>query len=119
MKTYFGICRDGTGNKSITTNHRIFADHSLATEDCRSGIDRHIVFNRWMTLFAGQFLSTTCRKTAKRNSLIQFNVVSDDRRLPDHDTGSVVDKEALANPGTGVDIDSGLRMGIFRHDAGE
>ena len=107
METHLGICRNGTGNKCISAYYRIFADHRLAAKDRRSGIDRHIVFNRWMTFFSGQFLTAACRKTTQRNSLIQFYMVADDRRLPDDDAGSVVDKETLADLRTGVNI---LRM---------
>ena len=51
--------------------------------------------------------------------LIQAHVVADDGRLPDHDSGSVIDEETSPDVRGGVDVDPRLRAAQLRDDAGD
>ena len=44
---------------------------------------------------------------AERDALVERDVVADDRRLADDHAHAVVDEEALADGGAGVDLDAG------------
>lgn len=49
-------------DKCITTDHRTFADHSFATKNRSTGVDRYIILNRWVTFYITKKLSAACRK---------------------------------------------------------
>ena len=54
---------------------------------------------------------------AERHALVQLHVVADDRCLADDDPRAVVDGEIVADGGTRVDVDAGLRMRHLGDDA--
>ena len=55
----------------------------------------------------------------ERDRLIEPHVAADDGGLADDDAGAVIDEEARADRGAGMDVDAGLRMGDFRDDPRE
>ena len=111
----------GTGryrfcDKGIAADDSSLADHGLTAQDRCAGVDRNIVFNRRMTLYVSQQLTASCRQGAERNTLIDLDMIADDRCLADHDTGTVVDEEIFTDDSSRVDVDSGVAVCILGHD---
>ena len=69
-----------------------------------------------MSLDSFKELALTRRKRAESYALIEFYVPADFRCLADNDACSVVDEEVFADGRARVDVDTGLRVGILRHD---
>ena len=61
---------------------------------------------------------SSCGKAlgTERHALIEPDTVADDGGFADDHSGSVVDEEALADAGAGVDVDPGLGVGEFGDD---
>lgn len=114
-----GAGRDGVGDKHIGTNHAVPADGGAAAQDRRACVDRHVVLNGGVALFPPQALAASGGQSAQGHALIDLDMVADDRRLPHHNAGPVVDEEILADDGAGVDVDTGDAVGVFRHDPGQ
>ena len=72
-----------------------------------------------MALDSAQFLASSCRKASERHSLIDLDMLTDDRRLTDNDPRAVIDKEILPDRRSGVNIDARNAVSIFRHHAGD
>ena len=53
----------------------------------------------------------------KGNTLIEGHVVADDTGLTNHHTRTVVNREIFADPGTRVDVDTRLRVGLFSENS--
>src|SRR5262247_81576 len=98
------------------------SDSGLPAENRRLSIDRHVIFDVGVTLNALDGLTVFVAGKAQRaegDSLVDLDSVADDRGFTDHDARAVVDKESLADRGPRMDIDSGVGVRPFRHDAGK
>jgi len=54
---------------------------------------------------------------AERDRLVEPDISTDDRSLADDDARPVIDEEAFADLGAGMNVDPGFRMGVFGDDA--
>ena len=92
---------------------------SNATEDGSIGINGDVVLDDGVArhikyVAVGIVLEAL---GTKGNTLVKGDVVADDTRLADDDTSAVVNGKVFANTGTGMDIDTGLGVGLLGDDA--
>ena len=116
-----GNCRTGGNgfrNKGAGTNDAARADHCVAAQDRRIGIDRHIVFNGGMPLLPPETLPAPGRKAAQRHALIDFHTLTDHSGLTNDDARAMVNKEVVSDHRARVNIDTGNTVGMLRHDSG-
>ena len=90
----------------------VVADFDIA-QDFRAGADDNFVANGRMAL-AGLLAGS-----AEGDALIHENVVPDFGGLADNDAHAVVDEEAAADGGSGMDFNAGHGAGELRDDASE
>jgi len=57
------------------------------------------------------------RKRAERHAVVELDPVAEAAGFPDHDAGTVIDEEVIADLGSRVNVDPGLAVGVPRHDA--
>ena len=110
-----GSLADRLGNERITADNNAFLDDSLSAEDGCTGVDRNIILDGRVSAHITQLLTALGREGAERHSLIQLHVFTDHGRLTDYDTGSVINKEILADRSTRMNINDALRMRFLRH----
>ena len=94
-------------------------DHGLTAQNRSTGVNRNVVLDGGVALFAAQVLPATGRQRADGDALVNLHIVADDGGLAHYDAGAVVNKEVPANRGAGMDVDAGLAVCVFRHDAGQ
>src|SRR5262245_55994946 len=98
------------------------SDSGLPAENRRLSIDRHVIFDVGVTLNALDRLTVFVSgkaQTAQGDSLVDLDSVAYDGRLTHYHARAVVDKQSLADRGPRMDIDSGVGVRSFRHDAGK
>lgn len=111
---------DVSGEPDVTADDGALTDGD-APEDGRAGVDNDVVFDNGVAGDAFNedaffvFGEAFC---TEGNALIEADVVSDDAGFTDDGTGTVVDKEVLADGGTGVNIDTCDGVGHFCNDSG-
>ena len=108
---------NGACDKGVAADDDIFSDYGIAAEDGSARIDRHVVVNGRVALFAAQVLTASGRERAERHSLIDLDVVADHGCFTDHDARAVVDEKIFSDCRTRVDVDSRQAVGMLRHDA--
>lgn len=72
-----GVRRNGSGDKCIAPDYRVFANYRIPAEDGSSCINGNIILNSGMTLDSGQLLSASCGQCANGHPLIYFYVFTD------------------------------------------
>ena len=77
----------------------------------------YIVLYGGMSLHTGQLMPTPGGQSAQCHSLVQLNIITDLRGLSDHHAGSMVNKEILSYGRPRIDVNPGLIVGVFRHNA--
>ena len=87
--------------------------HLEGAQDLRAGAHQDIVAQR------GVALSLILAGTTQCDALVQQAVVADLRRLADDDAHAVVDDQAVADGGTGVDLDAGPEPAPLGHAPGQ
>ena len=90
------------------------------TQNGGSGVDDHIVLHNRMARHPLDRLAMRVEREAlgaQGGALVDAHVASDLAGLPDHHAGAVVDEEALADGGAGVDVDAGDAVRMLAHDA--
>jgi hypothetical protein len=55
---------------------------------------------------------------AQRYALVEQHIITDFRRLADHNPQTVINEETTADPGAGMDLDSGHKARELRNHAG-
>ena len=105
------------GDEGVGADHAVFADDGLPAQNRGTGVDGDIVLDGGVPLMAVQGVAFACRKGAQGDSLVDLHVVSDGRGRAHNDAGSVVDEEVFSDGGAGMDVDTGPRVGVFRHDS--
>src|SRR5690606_38524716 len=93
----------------------VVTDDRGATKDGGARVDDHPVLDGRMPLAASVTLPHA--EAAQGHALVERHVVTDYGSLADHHTGTVVDAEALADPGGGMDVDPGTAMSGRRQHA--
>jgi hypothetical protein len=119
--------RDGAAGRHALRQPDAAADRRTAAdgdapENRRSRIDDNVVFNNRVTVTSlddGSGGVDLEPLRPKRHRLIESDAAPEPRRLADHHAGAVVDEEALADFGAGMDVDPGLRVGEFCDDPGQ
>src|SRR5579871_2052224 len=99
--------------RNIAKDDRTRADAAILSNDnvaenLGSAADDNVVFERGMAFavfFAG---------AAMRDSLLEGNVVADDRCFSDHDAHTVIDKETASEFCAGMDFNSSEKAGDLR-----
>ncbi len=109
--------RNALGDEDIAVDGGARADDGVSAEDGGSGIDGHGILKGRMTFGSAERLAAAGGAGAEGHTLINFDMLPDDRRLSDDDPRAVVDEKIIADGGPGVDIDAGEIVGVFRHDA--
>ena len=97
----------------------MLADHRLAAQNGRAGVDGHIVAHRGVPLSRQAGVTGSGGQGAQRYALIQLHMAADHRRLADNDARAVVDEEPRADLCAGVDVDTGAAVGVLRHHPGD
>ena len=108
----------GGVRRHVVDDHAVGADLRTMTdvdwaEQLGSRSDRHVVLNAGMTFAGGE------AGAAERDALVQGDVVANLGCLANHHAHAVVDEEAVANPGGGMNFDPGQRTGQRGNGAGQ
>ncbi len=106
------VRRHVVDNDRTATHLATSPDRDVAEHGCADAND-HAVFQRRVTLTG----LLAC--SAEGDPLIQRDVVADDGGLADHNAHPMVDEEAQADGGSGVDLDSGQPACDLREEARE
>src|SRR5579862_339955 len=110
---YGGIVGDRVDNHRSGANFDVVADADVA-EYLGSGADHHAVAE------SGVALAFFAAGAAERDSLVEQDIISDLGGLADYDSGAVIDEEASADGGAGMDLDSGEEAaGLGDHSRNE
>src|SRR5699024_1178173 len=113
LGAYFRVRRHGLCNESISSDNAVFPDHGISTKDGGIRVDRHMVADGRVSFQSGKLLSVSCRQRPQRHALIKFDIVTDLGRLPDYNSGAVVNKEIFSDSGSRIDIDPCSSMRIL------
>src|SRR5690606_27213571 len=101
----FGARRNRAREPDVAADDRAPADDRVAAEDAGAGVDRHLVFQRGVTLrLAERGPRARQAERAQRDTLVELHVVADDAGRADDDPGAVVHEEAFADGGARVDV---------------
>src|SRR5258706_6330255 len=103
--------RNTSREPHISTDHTVMADDGLSTEDSRTGIHHHTVFNSRVTFFLGITLINTERTEC--NTLINLNMIADNGCFANHNSCSMVNTKMLSDFCCWMNIDSGFTMRMF------
>ena len=101
----------------ITTDGRVMTNGNTS-KDRGVRIDRHIVLYDGVTRNVQHISLLVVLKAlgTERHTLIERHMTADDGGLANHDTRTVVDGEILTNLGSWMDINTRLRVSLFRND---
>src|SRR5690606_34477354 len=83
--------RHGVGEPDVAADDAVVPHYRLAAKYGRTGVDDHPIFDGWVALTGRVTLAYA--QASERDSLIERDVVADNRRLADDDPGAVVDAE--------------------------
>ena len=93
----------------ISTNDRSAANGD-PSENCGISIDHDVVFDDGVSSVPLDQRAGLIRLKAfctERHSMVKPDILADDGRFANHDTGSVVDKKAAFNISARMNVDSG------------
>ena len=107
------------GDEHVGANHAVFANHRLAAQDGCTGVNSDVVLNGGVALLAPQALAAPGGQSAQGYALVDFHMVANHRGFAHHDAGAVVNEKVFSDGGTGVDVDAGHAVGVFRHHPGQ
>ena len=110
------------GQPAVAADDAAVSNGCAAAKDGRVGVNHHMVADVRMPLDLLDRIAVLIQLEAlgsQGDTLIQFHMVPDDRGLPYHDAGAVINKEMLADGRAGMNINPGFFMGKFRHDPGD
>ncbi len=112
----------GLIQKNVGADDASGTDMGVASEDGGVGIDDHVVSDRRMTanMFDGMAVGVQGETLGTQgHSLVDFDAVADDTRFANDHASGVVDEKAATNACAGMEVDAGLGVGPFAHDAGD
>ena len=112
-----GVRRYGVREPDVGTDDGTGSDGGFAAEDRCIGIDGHVVFDGGMAFGQIDGVRIGNAEGAERDTLVDFDVISDDGRFADDDAGAVVDEEGFADLRRGVDVNSRAVVHVFAHHA--
>jgi hypothetical protein len=107
-----GVRGDVAEDDGAGADAGVFADGDVA-EDVGGVADEDVVAE------GGVALAADLASATESNALVDRDVVPDDGGFANDDTHAVVDEEAAADDGAGVDLDAGPEAGDLGHEAGE
>ena len=84
--------------KDVAADGRSCANNGFATENSRSRVNRHVVFDGWMafsTFFDFAVLVFLKTTRTERDRVIKLNARADLRRLTDDYAGTVIDEKVF------------------------
>ena len=113
-----GVGRQVLGDPLVSAYHAPLA-YGDAAQDGGVGVYHHVVADDGMARYALHERAVVVLREVSRPqgyALVQGDVVADDARGPYHHARAVVDGEALADAGLGVDVDSRLGVGKLGDD---
>ena len=101
----------------VASDGRVMADGN-APQDRGVRIDRHVVLDNRVARDVQHIPLFVVLKAlgTERHTLIERHMTADDGGLANHDTRTVVDGEILTNLGSWMDINTRLRVSLFRDD---
>src|SRR5208337_2618062 len=117
---------DGMREPDIPANDAMVADAGVAAENRRAGINGDTVFNVGMAL-----VRQTAHQPAlgialaggiespEGHAVIEGHVLPNGGRLSNHDARAVIDEKGFVDGGAGMNVNSGMAVGNFGHDAGQ
>ena len=106
------------GDPDIASNDAVVPNGD-APQDGGVGVDGDVVLDDGVTWNVEHVavLVVLERLGTQGDALIEGDVVADDASLSDDNTRAVVDGKILANLGTGMDVNTSLRVGLLGDDA--
>ena len=104
------VVRDMVDHHRSGADLDVIADADVA-EHLGAGADHHAVAE------GGMALAALAAGAAQRHALVEQHVVADLGGFADHHAGAVVDEEAAADGGAGVDLDLGEEAADLRNHA--
>lgn len=115
-----GVGRQVLREPYVTSYYGVMSDGYAAKHRC-VGVYDHIVLDDRMTRYVYGIAVLIKLETlgAKRNSLIELNMIAYDCSLSDNYTCTVVYAEILTDAGTRMDVDTGKRVCKFGDYAGQ
>ena len=100
----------------VPADGRSRTNHGVTSKDRRSRVDDDVVLNGWVALVQRMPLVLDRAKRSKRDPLIHPHIVSDDGGRSNHNRRTVIQHDALAQPGVRMDVDAKAGMHMLRHD---
>ena len=102
------VGRDAAGQPHVAADAAAVADHGVAAEDRRVGVDHDVVADRRVALGARHVLLDAQR--AERDALVELDARAEHGGLADDDARAVVDRERRADPRGRMDVDAGVAV---------
>ena len=90
-------------------------DGGIPAEDRRAGIDGRVILDSGMAFVARQRFFHA--EGAQGDALVDLDVVADDGRFSDDDSGTVIDEKLVADGRAGMDVYASLVVNVLAHDA--
>src|SRR5262245_39004701 len=97
----------------VTADHAASANRGGAAEYRGSRINHDVIFDcgvPFLATYQPAFRIHGKAQRAERHALIYFDVVSNNCRLADYNSSSVIDKESAADRGARMNVDAGHRV---------
>ena len=114
-----GVGVDGACDEGVSADDCVFTYDGIAAENGGSCVNGDIVQNCRVALFARKSLAASRGKSSQRNALINLHILADDCGFANHNAGTVVDKEVLADGCTRMDVNARFGVGVFCHESRE
>jgi len=112
-----GAGGDVVGDPCIAADDGAAADGDVA-EDGGAGVDDDVVFDGGVTFETADLAGVGGEGfSAEGDALIELDVPADDGGFTDDDAGAVIGEEVFTDGGAGMDVNTGLVMGVLGHDA--
>ena len=115
------VRRHRFGEPDIAADDRVVPDGDVA-QDGGAGVDGDVVLKVGMAFGAFDDVAALVlgeAEGAEGDALVNLDLVAEHGGLADDHAGAMVDEEAVADGGAGVDVDAGDGVGVLAHDAGD
>src|SRR4030095_9873483 len=117
---YERIGWDTLHEKNVAADCRSCTNHGFATQNRGSGVNRHVILDRWVAFspfFDFAVLVFLKAARAERNRVVKLNTRADLRRLADHYASAMIDEKIFADLRAWMNIDAGSAVRPLRHDS--
>ena len=112
---HFGVGGHTLSEPDISPDYAVMTHDCPSPQDSRPRVDDHSIFDRRVPLDVLHFLGH--RQGSHCHSLVDFDIIADDARLPDHDARPVVDQAVPAYLGSRVDLNPSFVVCGFSNDS--